>query len=168
MKGCLCLAVCGMYAKFSWNRSLQLLRSLAVVPTTTLPIGGLSASSSSHWPLERWGQMHIYLHIVFWVFFSLCGKWHVCVCVMWLFCRVILNSPSLLSFQCPQNRITVACWGGYAASLMRCQKTSLLLLLCCLQRWDLDSWWGALFAKMFKVVSILPLKFPKNRHKWDH
>lgn len=156
-----------------WNVSKILMKSVSSAPEVLS--GGPYNHTADWWSLgillfalatgKVRTKAHIFAYIVF--FCSLWEKWHVCVCVMCLFCQVILNSPSLLSFQCPQNRITVACWGGYAASRMRCQKTSLLLLLCCLQRWDLDTWWGALLAKMFKVVFILSLKFPKNLHKWD-
>lgn len=64
--------------------------------------------------------------------------------------KLPLPLHACLSFPYLQNRITVACWGRYAASLMRCHEISLLHLLCCLQRWDLDTWWVLYWAKCSK------------------
>lgn len=58
-----------------------------------------------------------------------------------------------LSFLCFQSRITVACWGEYAASFMRCQKTSLLPLPSCLQRYTC---WSFFLPRLYQSkVSIL-------------
>lgn len=141
-----------LYASYIWNVNRILKKSVSSAPEVLS--GGPYNHAADWWSLGillfalATGKVRTNAHTCIfapthWVFGLLSEKkTRFCVNIDVSFlpshCELPLPLHVCLSFLCLQSWITVACWGEYAASFMRCQKTSLLLLLSWLQRWDLD------------------------------